>query len=248
MNIWSWYLNKSFMSKMTVGFILGILFGFIFGEGSSVLAPLGKLFLNLLRMVVIPLVVLSLIVAVNHSNPRELGRIGAKVFPFYLIATGISIFVGIAIAQITHPGVGLSLPEGATVTPPKSPKFIDTLINMVPSNIFSALSNGDILAVVFVAIVVGLAILFLRHADNAQQREMGELIYKVIEAGNEVVSKFSWHLAICAYRCHGDYCEYHRKSRYGYRDCSWKIYWYCLYWCYRFASDCLSNHSKIIWR
>ena len=189
MNLWSWYLKRSFMSKMTGGFLLGILFGVILGTESQILAPLGKLFLNLLRMIVIPLVVLSLIVAVNHSNPRELGRIGLKIFPFYIIATGISVVVGILLANITHPGVGLSLPINAEVNPPKQPHFIDVLINMVPSNIFQALSNGDILAIVFVSLIVGLAILFLRHEDNPERQKMGELIYKIIEAGNEVVSK-----------------------------------------------------------
>lgn len=189
MNLWGWYFKCSFMSKMTVGFVLGILLGVVLGDESQILAPLGKLFLNLLRMIVIPLVVLSLIVAVNHSNPRELGRIGLKIFPFYLIATGISVVVGILLANITHPGTGLSLPIGAEVHPPKHPNFIDTLVNMVPSNIFHALSSGDILAIVFVSVIVGLAILFLRHEDDIKRQEMGNLIYKIIESGNEVVTK-----------------------------------------------------------
>lgn len=189
MNLWGWYFKCSFMSKMTVGFVLGILLGVVLGDESQILAPLGKLFLNLLRMIVIPLVVLSLIVAVNHSNPRELGRIGLKIFPFYLIATGVSVVVGILLANITHPGTGLSLPIGAEVHPPKHPNFIDTLVNMVPSNIFHALSSGDILAIVFVSVIVGLAILFLRHEDDIKRQEMGNLIYKIIESGNEVVTK-----------------------------------------------------------
>nr|WP_225973569.1 dicarboxylate/amino acid:cation symporter [Taylorella equigenitalis] len=189
MKFFSWYFNKSFMFKMTAGFIIGIVLGFILGEDSSFLAPLGKLFLNLLKMIVIPLVVLSLMVAVNHSSPKELGRIGAKIFPLYLFTTAVAIFVGIGVALITNPGEGLTLPADATVKAPESPSFIDTLINMVPSNIYMAFSKGDILAVVFVAIVLGLAILFMRHSNDARQREMGDLVFKITEAGNEVISK-----------------------------------------------------------
>ncbi|WP_044978281.1 dicarboxylate/amino acid:cation symporter [Taylorella asinigenitalis] len=177
------------MFKMTAGFVIGIVLGFLLGEDSSFLAPLGKLFLNLLKMIVIPLVVLSLMVAVNHSSPKELGRIGAKIFPLYLLTTAVAIFVGIAVAYVTNPGAGLTLPADAVVKPPDNPNFIDTIINMVPSNIYMAFSEGDILAVVFVAIVLGLAILFMRHSDDPKQREMGDLVFRITEAGNEVISK-----------------------------------------------------------
>ncbi|MDK7178776.1 cation:dicarboxylase symporter family transporter, partial [Micrococcus luteus] len=87
----------------------------LLGEYSSFFLPLGTLFLNLLKMIVIPLVVFSLMVAVNHSNPKELGRIGLKIFPFYLISTAVAVVVGIALAKLTNPGVGLSLPTDVVV-------------------------------------------------------------------------------------------------------------------------------------
>ncbi|MDO5651312.1 MAG: dicarboxylate/amino acid:cation symporter [Moraxella sp.] len=187
--LWNWYLNKSFIVKMTVGFVLGIIAGLILQENSSLLAPLGKLFLNLLKMIVIPLVILSLMVAVNHSNPRELGRIGVKIFPFYIISTGVAVVIGICLAKLTNPGQGLTLPTDTIINTPNRPSFTDTLLNMVPSNIFNALSNGDILAVVFVAVIAGLAILSMRHSHDIEHQKMGGLLYKIIEAGNEAVTK-----------------------------------------------------------
>ena len=188
-SIWRWYTSMSFMFKMTAGFIIGIALGLILGESSSFLSPLGTLFLNLLKMVVIPLVVFSLMVAVNHSNPKELGRIGLKIFPFYMISTGAAVVLGIALAKLTNPGVGLSLPTDALVKTPERPSFIDTLLNMVPSNIFNAFAKGDILAVVFVSVIAGLAILFMRHSADIKQQQMGDFLFKLIEACNEVVSK-----------------------------------------------------------
>lgn len=187
--LWQAYLDQSFMVKMTAGFILGIVAGLVLKEHSSILAPLGTLFLNLLKMIVVPLVALSLIVAVNHSNPKELGRIGLKIFPLYMISTALAVVIGIVIATGTNPGLGLTLPTDAEVNPPTKPSFIDTVMRMVPSNIFAALAAGDILAVVSVSVIVGLAILVMRHSSDMKQQEMGELLYKVMEAGNEVVSK-----------------------------------------------------------
>jgi Na+/H+-dicarboxylate symporter len=187
--IWRWYTGMSFMVKMTGGFLIGILLALVLGEHSSFLAPFGTLFLNLLKMIVIPLVIFSLMVAVNHSNPKELGRIGLKIFPFYIISTGIAVVVGIFLAKITHPGAGFSLPTDVAMEAPTRPSFIDTLLNMVPSNIFNAFAQGDILAVVFVAVIAGLAILFMRHSADLKQQEMGELLFKMLEACNEVVAK-----------------------------------------------------------
>ncbi|MFT0213191.1 dicarboxylate/amino acid:cation symporter [Pseudomonas sp. F1_0610] len=187
--IWSWYLQKSFMTKMTAGFVLGIIAGLILGPQSEMFGPLGELFLKLLKMVVLPLILLSLIVAVNHSNPKELGRIGAKIFPFYIIATGISVCVGIMLAKLTNPGVGLTLPTDVEVVAPEKPSFLSILMNMVPSNIFEAFVAGDVLSVVFVAVVVGLSFLYLRHSGNEEQQAMGELLLKVTNAGNEATMK-----------------------------------------------------------
>ncbi|WP_278977019.1 dicarboxylate/amino acid:cation symporter [Oligella urethralis] len=187
--IWRWYTSMSFMFKMTAGFLIGIALGLLLGENSSFFLPLGTLFLNLLKMIVIPLVVFSLTVAVNHSNPKELGRIGLKIFPFYLISTAVAVVVGIALAKLTNPGVGLSLPTDVVVQTPERPSFINTLINMVPSNTFNAFAQGDILAVVFVSVIAGLAILFMRHSDDAKQKELGEFLFKLTEACNEAVSK-----------------------------------------------------------
>lgn len=185
---WHWYANLSFMTKMTAGFALGIVAGLVLGADSTIFKPLGTLFLNLLRMIVVP-VVLSLIVAVNHSNPKELGRIGLKVFPFYLISMAIAVVVGIFFGKLTNPGAGLTLPIDTVVEAPNKPAFIDVMLNMVPSNIINAMSSGDILAVVFVSIVFGLAILLMRHGDSQKEQGMGELLFNIADAGNEAVAK-----------------------------------------------------------
>lgn len=188
-NIWYWYKNKSFILKITTGFILGLIVGLIFGPASEILAPLGQIFMNLLKMIVIPLIFLSLAVAVNHSAPKELGRIGAKILPVYLFFTAIAIFLGIALAKITNPGKGLTLPTDIIVTVPESPNFITTLINMIPTNIVQAMADGNILSVVFMAIIIGLPILYMRHSDNVLQQQMGNTLMAFIEAANEVVLK-----------------------------------------------------------
>lgn len=184
--VWRWYLGKSFMLKMTVGFGLGLACGLIFGPEMKMFAPLGVIFMNLLKMIVTPLIFLALLVAVNHSNPSELGRIGAKVFPIYLLTTAVSVALGIVIAKLMNPGEGLTVNIDATVAVPDRQGFLDTLISMIPTNVVQAFAGSNILSVVFLALLAGIAMLYMRHSEDARQRDLGETLMKVVDAANEV--------------------------------------------------------------
>jgi len=187
--LWKWYFGKSFILKISVGFLLGIGVGLIFGESAGVLAPLGDIFLKLLKMAVVPLILFSIIVSINNTNPKELGRIGGKIFPYYIITTALAVFMGIGIAKLFNPGMGLSLPQSASMEVPKAPALIDVLLQIIPVNIFEALANGNILSIVFIAIVVGFAISFMRHSHESQTKEWGNLLSKFMEAGSEVTTR-----------------------------------------------------------
>ncbi|MGE7765874.1 dicarboxylate/amino acid:cation symporter [Peribacillus sp. NPDC096540] len=184
--LWSWYKEKSFILKITTGFILGVIIGLIFGQSAGVLEPFGTLFLKLLKMIVVPLILLTLIVSVNNSNPKELGRIGGKIFPYYLLTTAFALMLGIWIAKLIKPGIGLNMPGDADFEVPDAPSALDVLLNIVPSNIFQSLANGDILSVVFLALVVGFSISFMRHSKENGMRDKGELLLNFSEAGSEV--------------------------------------------------------------
>ncbi|KRF60296.1 sodium:dicarboxylate symporter [Bacillus sp. Soil768D1] len=174
------------MLKITTGFILGVIVGLIFGPAAGVLEPFGTLFLKLLKMIVVPLILLTLIVSVNNSNPKELGRIGGKIFPYYLFSTAVAVMLGIWIAKLVKPGVGLTMPGSTDFEVPDAPSALDVLLNIVPTNIFQSLANGDILSVVFLALVVGFSISFMRYSKDDGMRDKGELLLNFSEAGSEV--------------------------------------------------------------
>ncbi|MTW87175.1 cation:dicarboxylase symporter family transporter [Virgibacillus dakarensis] len=184
--IWKWYLEKSFVSKISAGFLLGIIAGMIFGPSATILSPFGDVFLNLLKMVVVPLVLFTIIVSVNNANPKELGRIGGKIFPYYLITTALAVFLGIAIAKLINPGMGLELPKGSTIEVPEAPALLDVLLQIIPTNIFESLTNGDILSIVFIAVITGFAVSYMRNANETHVREWSNLLLKISEAGSEV--------------------------------------------------------------
>ncbi|CCO46413.1 Proton/sodium-glutamate symport protein [Vibrio nigripulchritudo SOn1] len=124
------------------------------------LKPIGDLFLNAIKMLIIPLVFCSLVVGVTAiSDTQKMGRIAAKSIGIYLLTTALAISIGLMASLLVSPGTGLEMSLSAAQETAKSqPSFIDTLINLVPKNPISALASGNILQTIFFAIGLGIAL------------------------------------------------------------------------------------------
>ncbi|WP_226581977.1 dicarboxylate/amino acid:cation symporter [Halobacillus litoralis] len=181
--IWDKYTNASLIKKISFALILGIIIGLIFGEDASILAPFGDLLLRLLKFIIVPLILFTLIVGVNQTNLSSLGRMGGKVFLYYLGTSAIAILVGVSIASLFNPGSGISLNGTESVEVPENPGVASVLLNIVPTNIVQAFTEMNLLGIIFTAIVFGLAVSYLRSSKAFS--EVGNHLYKVIDGLNE---------------------------------------------------------------
>ncbi|WP_373894273.1 dicarboxylate/amino acid:cation symporter [Virgibacillus natechei] len=181
--IWKGYINASLILKITIALILGVIVGLIFGEDAAVLAPFGDLLLRLLTFLIIPLILFTLIVGVNQTSIGNLGRMGGKVFLYYLLTSAVAISVGIAVASIFSPGTGMTLDTNQEFDVPENPGITSVLLNIVPENIVTAFSELNLLGIIFTALAFGIAIAALRSSET--NSELGESVYKVIEGLNE---------------------------------------------------------------
>ena len=182
-------------NKVLVALALGIAVGLCFnisGLGShpwvesniinGVFLLVGKLFVNALKMLVVPLVLFSLIPGIiGIGDVRLLGRIGTKAVVLYLVTTAIVITTAVTFAASFGIGKGMTVPSEADFTGRESQSFIDILIGIIPTNPIAALANGDMLAIIFFSIFFGIALLSVA-------KESAELI-KLIEQINRVVMK-----------------------------------------------------------
>ena len=143
----------------------------------------GKLFVNALKMLVVPLVLFSLIPGIlGIGDIRLLGRIGSKSFALYILTTAIAISTAIALAVLFDIGKGLNIPlEGDFAGKQAAKSFIEILIGIVPANIVSAMANADMLAIIFFSIFFGIALLI-------EVKESSDLV-NVIEQLNRVVMR-----------------------------------------------------------
>ena len=119
---------------------------------------LGQGFIRLMQMLVAPLVFCSIVCgAASMSDPKMLGKVGGGTIAMYLCTTAIAIVIAIVLAHITNPGLGLDMDSIVKVEPKtvESQSFSDVLLNIIPTNIFGALSSGTMLQIIFFALLLG---------------------------------------------------------------------------------------------
>ncbi|MCG8482304.1 MAG: dicarboxylate/amino acid:cation symporter [Clostridia bacterium] len=175
-------------TKIFIGLILGIVVGMLL-QGMPEIAqnyikPFGTLFLNLIRMIIVPLVFSSLVVGASSiGDPKTLGRIGGKTLGYYLITTAIAVCIGLVLATILKPGAGLLIPTDSATEAAEVPSIINTLINMIPRNPLKGLVDGKILQIIVFALFLGVGCTvlpkeksdpFIKFFDS-----LAEIMYKI---------------------------------------------------------------------
>jgi len=145
--------------KIFIGLTLGLVAGLTLGDKALMLKPIGTLFINLIKMLIVPLIFVTLVTGITSMEDMvKMKRIGLKTFIIYLLTTAVAITIGLGIGILLEPGVGVSL-EGATaITAKEAPSLINTLLNIVTKNPIASLANGNILQIIFFAIFLGIAI------------------------------------------------------------------------------------------
>lgn len=181
--LWRGYIEASLIKKISVALILGVAVGLIFGEDAAVLAPFGDLLLRLLQFLIVPLILFTLIVGINQTKLGNLGRMGGKVFIYYVLSSAFAIIVGITVASIFNPGTGMTLDTNESFDVPDNPGIVSVLLSIVPQNIVTAFSELNLLGIIFTAFAFGIAISALRSSSTNQQ--LGETVYKVVDGLNE---------------------------------------------------------------
>ncbi|MDY7030213.1 MAG: dicarboxylate/amino acid:cation symporter, partial [Spirochaetota bacterium] len=163
--------------------------GVIAGDAILWVAPFGDLFVRLLKMIVMPVIFTTLVVGAASISPAELGKVGIKIVLFYLLTSAFAVAVGLIMGNLFKPGLGLDLASigaaaGRDIT---APALKDTLLNIIPTNPFSAIVSGDVLPTIFFAIIFGIGISYLKISSDARIKNAADVIFKVFDGAAEVM-------------------------------------------------------------
>ncbi|MCJ1655681.1 cation:dicarboxylase symporter family transporter [Staphylococcus sp. NRL 16/872] len=161
--------------QVLIALVLGVVVGLLlFGQTNvaNYIKPFGDIFLNLIKMIIIPIVFCALALSIsNLGDSKKIGSYGWKAILYFEIITTIAIAIGLIIGNLFKPGAGLDrhkLPKGdiskyetsasAAEHSTYGNHFIDTIVNIVPTNIFEALTKGELLPIIFFAVFFGLGL------------------------------------------------------------------------------------------
>jgi len=189
--MFNWYFRANLPLRVLIGLVLGVFAGLILKDKVIYLKPFGELFVRLLKMIIVPVIILTLISGASNIEPSRLGKIGIKVFIYYFIALAFATTIGLLAGNIFAPGVGLNL-QGAhpiTLKHLQAPSIIDVLLNIVPTNFIEAMAKGDILPIVFFSLLFGIALAFIRDSKNEKIKASAEVLFQVFHSSTEVIFK-----------------------------------------------------------
>ena len=155
----------SLAAKTFIGFGLGIVIGLVFGEKATIVKPLGTVFLNMIKMIVVPMVFFSITAGVaSLGDLKKLRNIGVKVVGLYALTSALCVGLGLIMANIINPGKGFDLTALSQSTDYEAqamPSIIDTLIDMFPSNIFTYFTNTNMLQIIVFSVFLGVALIMM---------------------------------------------------------------------------------------
>ncbi|RKJ31177.1 dicarboxylate/amino acid:cation symporter, partial [Butyricicoccus sp. 1XD8-22] len=151
----------------------------------EVVKPLGDLFLRLIKFIMVPLVLASLVVGIAGTGDiKRIGKMGGITFVYYLITTAIAVTIGLILANIFKPGSGLNLSLSSVeqAEPTATPGVVDTLLNIIPTNPFASLVEGNMLQIIFFALFLGITIAMLGEKTKTVYNffdQLAEIMYKI---------------------------------------------------------------------
>ena len=190
-------LTSKIFIALIAGTIFGILLCYLVPSGqikdefliNGVLHVVGQGFIRLMKMLVVPLVLCSLVCgSMSIGDTKKLGTVGVRTLVFYLFTTAIAVGVALTVANVINPGIGLNMSlvqsnaaDVGAVTQPTS--FSDTLLNIIPENPIQSLATGNMLQIIVFALLIGIIL--------AQLGERAETVGNIFNEFNEVMMKMT---------------------------------------------------------
>ena len=158
---------RSLYAQVILAILIGIALGFFYPAFATKLKPLGDGFIKLVKMMIAPVVFCTVVIGIaSMQDIKKVGRVGIKALIYFEILTTIALIIGLVVINVLKPGVGMNIDPSTLdanavssyVTQSRSTNVVDFLIHIIPDNIINALSNGDLLQILFFSVLFGIAL------------------------------------------------------------------------------------------
>ena len=153
----------SLIMQILIAMVLGVIVGVIWGKGASCIQFIGTVWLNIIKMFIVPVVICMVVRGVSSlDSPKALGRIGLRVVAFYVITNVFALGIGILTTFVLKPGIGFVFEAMTTETVDTTLPTVSSFVTgLFSTNIFATFSSGDMLQCLVIALLIGVAIVFM---------------------------------------------------------------------------------------
>ncbi|MGZ8469460.1 MAG: dicarboxylate/amino acid:cation symporter [Gemmatirosa sp.] len=183
-------LPRNLTVRVLIAISLGIALGLVAPDTAKAMRPLGDTFVNLVKMVVGPIVFLTIVLGIaNMSDLKKVGRVSGKAFLYFEVVTTFALAIGLVVVNVTKPGAGLDvsrMPQGDVsrfTASGQQMNWVDFLTHVVPSSVVDAFAKGDVLQIVFFAVLFGVAL----AAMGARGRPLIDVLERIAEVFFKIV-------------------------------------------------------------
>ncbi|MDR3370400.1 dicarboxylate/amino acid:cation symporter [Rhodoferax sp.] len=197
--MFDWYFKTNLLTRIMVGLVAGCIVGILLGFGNPATSMafvdhtkiFGDIFIRLLKMIVVPVIFFSLIGGAASIAPSRLGRVGVKIIAFYMATSAASVAVGLFFANLLQPGSGMNIigAEAVKGKVAEAPSLSTIFLNIIPTNPAESLAKGDVLPIIFFAMLFGLAISFSKESEDATVAKGAQSLFELVNAAAETMYK-----------------------------------------------------------
>ena len=173
-----------------VAVLLGILVGILWPSVGVALRPIGTAFVNLIKMLISPVIFCTIVLGIGSiRQAAKVGKVGGLALGYFLVMSTIALTIGLVVGNLLHPGAGLNLTDAAresaraAAETGEAESTTDFLLGIIPTTLFSALTDGVVLQTLFVALLVGFAVQMLGHSGEAILRgvkHLERLVFRIM--------------------------------------------------------------------
>jgi aerobic C4-dicarboxylate transport protein len=167
-----------------VAVLAGILVGLVAPDVGKSLKPLGTGFVNLIKMMISPIIFCTIVLGIGSvRQAAKVGKVGGLALGYFLIMSTVALAIGLLVGNLLHPGSGLDLTAGKVPDTSKSEGTVDFLLGIIPTTLFSALTNSQVLQTLLVALLVGFAIQAMGRTGEPILRAVGylqRLVFRIL--------------------------------------------------------------------
>ena len=175
-------------SQILIGMVIGSMVGGIFGDAAAIVEPVGDLFIRLLVLAAVPLVFFNLLAGLTVlSDVKTFGRLAGKTMTYYVTTDVAALLLGLGAMAVLRPGIGIQLTGSVDGPVGTVPSIAEVLLGMIPRNAFEAFVEGNVVQIVVIAVLIGVATLLLAEGSRMRLAGLYQDVYALFRRLVDVI-------------------------------------------------------------